>query len=108
DDPAGASRPFDQGRDGFVVAEGAGMLVLEDLDHAKSRGATILGELIGYGATADGFHITLPPRGGSGSVRAAQRALRKAGLEPPDVDHLNAHATSTPEGDRAELQAIRT
>ena len=108
DDPAGASRPFDEGRDGFVVAEGAGVLVLEDLEHARGRGATILAELIGYGATADAFHITLPPPGGTGAVRAAQRALQKAGLQPSEVDHVNAHATSTPEGDRAELQAIRT
>ena len=107
DDPAGASRPFDQGRDGFVVAEGAGMLILEELDHARDRGAAILAELIGYGATADAFHITLPPPGGIGAVRAARRALAKAGLEPAEVDHVNAHATSTPEGDKAELQAIR-
>jgi 3-oxoacyl-[acyl-carrier-protein] synthase II len=108
DDPAGASRPFDRGRDGFVVAEGAGVLILEDLDHARKRGATILAEIVGYGATADAFHITLPPPGGIGAVRAARRALQKAGLEPADVDHVNAHATSTPEGDRSELQAIRT
>ena len=108
DDPAGASRPFDQGRDGFVVGEGAGVLVLEELEHARARKATILGELIGYGATADAFHITLPPPGGIGAVRAAQRALKKAGIEAAEVDHVNAHATSTPEGDRAELQAIRT
>jgi 3-oxoacyl-[acyl-carrier-protein] synthase II len=107
DDPAGASRPFDKGRDGFVIGEGAGMLVLEELDHAEARGARILAELLGYGATADGFHITLPPPGGIGAVRAARRALVKAGLEPGDIDHINAHATSTPEGDKAELQAFR-
>jgi 3-oxoacyl-[acyl-carrier-protein] synthase II len=108
DDPAGASRPFDTGRDGFVIGEGAGVLVLEALEHAESRGAEVLAELVGYGATADASHITLPAPGGIGAVRAARRALEKAGLTPADVDHVNAHATSTPEGDRAELQAIRT
>jgi 3-oxoacyl-[acyl-carrier-protein] synthase II len=108
DDPAGASRPFDRGRDGFVIGEGAGVLILEALDHALARGATPLAELIGYGATADASHITLPAPGGIGAVRAARRALEKAGLAPDAVDHLNAHATSTLEGDRAELQAIRT
>jgi 3-oxoacyl-[acyl-carrier-protein] synthase II len=108
DDPEGGSRPFDQGRDGFVPGEGAGALVLEELGHARSRGATILAELIGYGATADASHITLPAPGGIGAVRAAERAIRKAGIGVADIDHLNAHATSTPEGDRAELQAIRT
>jgi 3-oxoacyl-[acyl-carrier-protein] synthase II len=108
DDPAGASRPFDVGRDGFVIGEGAGVVVLEWLDHAEARGVEILGELVGYGATADASHITLPAPGGIGAVRAARRALEKAGLVPAEVDHINAHATSTPEGDRAELQAIRT
>ena len=108
DDPAGASRPFDTARDGFVVGEGAGVLVLEELEHARARGATPLAELVGYGATADASHITLPAPGGIGAVRAARRALVKAGLDASDVDHVNAHATSTPEGDRAELQAIRT
>jgi 3-oxoacyl-[acyl-carrier-protein] synthase II len=108
DDPAAASRPFDKGRDGFVCGEGAGVLVLEALEHAQARGATPLAELVGYGATADASHITLPAPGGIGAVRAAQRALVKAGLTPADVQHVNAHATSTPEGDKAELQAIRT
>jgi 3-oxoacyl-[acyl-carrier-protein] synthase II len=108
DDPERASRPFDQGRDGFVPGEGAGALVLEELEHARARRATILAELIGYGATADASHITLPAPGGIGAVRAAERAIRKAGITAADIDHLNAHATSTPEGDRAELQAIRT
>ncbi len=108
DDPSAASRPFDAGRDGFVVGEGAGVLVLEALDHAEARGATILAELVGYGATADASHITLPAPGGIGAVRAAHRALEKAGLNASDVDHVNAHATSTPEGDKSELQAIQT
>jgi 3-oxoacyl-[acyl-carrier-protein] synthase II len=108
DDPPGASRPFDQGRDGFVAGEGCGVLILEELDHARARGATVLAEIVGYGATADASHITLPAPGGIGAVRAAQRALAKAGLEPTDIAHVNAHATSTPEGDKSELQAIRT
>lgn len=108
DDPAAASRPFDRGRDGFVVGEGGGVLVLEALEHADERGATPLAEIVGYGATADASHITLPAPGGSGAVRAILRALEKGGVAPSEVDHLNAHATSTPEGDRAELAAIRT
>jgi 3-oxoacyl-[acyl-carrier-protein] synthase II len=108
DDPEGASRPFDQGRDGFVPGEGCGVLVLEELEHARARGAEILAEIVGYGATADASHITLPAPGGIGAVRAAQRALAKAGLEPSDIAHVNAHATSTPEGDKSELLAIRT
>jgi 3-oxoacyl-[acyl-carrier-protein] synthase II len=108
DDPAGSSRPFDKGRDGFVIGEGAGVLVLEVLEHAEARGAEPLAELVGYGATADASHITLPAPGGIGAVRAMRRALEKAGLEPTDVDHVNAHATSTPEGDKAELQAMKT
>ena len=108
DDPAGASRPFDTGRDGFVIGEGAGVVVLEALEHAEARGVEPLAELVGYGATADASHITLPAPGGIGAVRAARRAIAKAGLTPADIDHVNAHATSTPEGDKAELQAIRT
>jgi 3-oxoacyl-[acyl-carrier-protein] synthase II len=108
DDPAGASRPFDRGRDGFVIGEGAGVVILEALEHAEARGATPLAEIVGYGATADASHITLPAPGGIGAVRAARRALEKAGLEPTAIDHVNAHATSTPEGDKAELQAIKT
>jgi 3-oxoacyl-[acyl-carrier-protein] synthase II len=108
DDPAGSSRPFDADRDGFVIGEGAGVVVLEALEHAEARGAEILAELVGYGATADASHITLPAPGGIGAVRAARRALEKAGLVPADIDHVNAHATSTPEGDKAELQAIKT
>jgi 3-oxoacyl-[acyl-carrier-protein] synthase II len=108
DDPAGASRPFDAARDGFVIGEGCGMLVLEELEHARARGAEPLVELIGYGATADAEHITLPAPGGSGAVRAARRALVKAGLTADAIDHVNAHATSTPPGDKAELMAIKT
>ena len=108
DDPAASSRPFDLGRDGFVIGEGAGAVILEALEHAEARGATPLAEVIGYGATADAAHITLPAPGGLGAVRAARRALEKAGLEPTAIDHLNAHATSTLEGDKAELQAIKT
>jgi 3-oxoacyl-[acyl-carrier-protein] synthase II len=108
DDPERASRPFDHGRDGFVPGEGAGVVVLEELEHARARGATILAEVVGYGATADASHITLPAPGGIGAVRAARRAFEKSGLTADDIDHVNAHATSTPEGDRAELQAIQT
>jgi 3-oxoacyl-[acyl-carrier-protein] synthase II len=108
DNPSAASRPFDRQRDGFVMGEGAGVLVLEALDHALRRGAEPLAELAGYGATADASHITLPAPGGSGAARAARRALAKAGLSPEAIDHVNAHATSTPEGDRAELEAIRS
>ena len=108
DDPPGASRPFDEGRDGFVIAEGAGVLVLEELGHARRRGARILAEVCGYGATADANHITLPAPGGAGAVRAARIALRKAQMSPDAIDHVNAHATSTPEGDPAELEAFRT
>jgi 3-oxoacyl-[acyl-carrier-protein] synthase II len=108
DDPAAASRPFDVERDGFVCGEGSGVVVLEELEHALARGAQPLAELVGYGATADASHITLPAPGGAGAVRAARRALEKAGLSPSDVDHVNAHATSTPEGDKAELASIHT
>jgi len=108
DDPAAASRPFDEGRDGFVIAEGAGVLVLEELGHATRRGARILAEVLGYGATADASHITLPAAGGAGGVAAARRALAKAAISADEVDHVNAHATSTPEGDPAELAGFRT
>jgi len=108
DDPATASRPFDKGRDGFVMGEGCGVLILEALEHAEARGATPLAELVGYGATADASHITLPAPGGIGAVRAARIALDKAGMDPSEIGHVNAHATSTAEGDKAELQSIRT
>ncbi|MFM9108244.1 MAG: beta-ketoacyl-ACP synthase II, partial [Chloroflexota bacterium] len=108
DDPQGASRPWDRGRDGFVLAEGSAMLVLEEADAARARGARILGELAGYGASADASHITRPAPGGAGALRAARRALVKAGIEPTAIDLVLAHATSTPGGDMEELAAIRT
>ncbi len=108
DDPQGASRPFDATRDGFVMGEGAGMLILEDLDFAKARGATILGEMVGYASTGDAHHVTEPAPGGTGLVRAMRRALEKANLRPDQVDYINAHGTSTPFNDRTETQAIKS
>ncbi len=108
DDPAGASRPFDSGRDGFVLAEGCGMVVLEELGHARARGARPLAELCGYAASADASHITAPAPGGEGALRAARRALQKAGIGPDEIDVVSAHATSTPAGDMEELAAIRS
>ncbi len=108
DDPAAASRPFDRGRDGFVIGEGAGVLVLETLAHARDRGAQPLGEIVGYGASADANHVTLPAPGGVGAIRAVRRALQKARLTVDDVEHVNAHATSTLEGDRAELEMLHS
>lgn len=105
--PTRASRPFDSARDGFVMGEGAGILVIEALDHALARGATPLAEIVGYGTTADAHHITSGPEDGSGARRAMSIALAQAGLDPVDVQHLNAHATSTPLGDRGELAAIK-
>src|ERR1700730_944831 len=108
DDPQGASRPFDATRDGFVMGEGSGMLILEDLDYARARGATILAELVGYASTGDAHHVTEPAPGGTGLVRAMHRALQKAGLRPDQVDYLNAHGTSTPYNDKTETVAIKT
>ncbi|GHO74936.1 3-oxoacyl-[acyl-carrier-protein] synthase 2 [Ktedonobacter sp. SOSP1-85] len=108
DDPQGASRPFDGTRDGFVMGEASGMLILEDLEFAKARGATILAELVGYGSTGDASHITAPAPGGEGLVRAMRRALQKANLRPDQVDYINAHGTSTPFNDSTETQAIKT
>ena len=107
DEPERASRPFDRSRDGFVVAEGAGVLVLESLEHATDRGAAILGEIIGYGASADAFHITAPAPGGEGAMRCMQQALRDAGVAPSDVGYINAHGTATQYNDASESEAIR-
>ncbi len=106
DHPSQASRPFDLARDGFVMAEGAGLLVLESLDHALRRGATPLAEVIGYGTSADAHHVTSGPEDGSGAARSMRMALRQAQLQSSEIQHLNAHATSTPVGDRGELAAI--
>jgi 3-oxoacyl-[acyl-carrier-protein] synthase II len=106
DDPETASRPWDAGRDGFVVGEGAGILILEDYDHAVQRGATILAELVGYAANGDAYHTNAPPEDGRGVQRVMQLALRDADLDPGQIGYLNAHATSTPLGDRAEARAI--
>jgi len=108
DEPERASRPFDGARDGFVMGEGAGLLVIEALEHAQARGALPLAELVGYGTSADAYHLTSGPEDGAGARRAMQAALRQAGLIPADIRHLNAHATSTPVGDRCELEAIKS
>lgn len=107
DDPAGASRPFDATRDGFVLSEGAAILILEDLEYALNRGAHILAELVSYAATADAFHITQPPEAGEGAARAMRMALKRAGISADEVDYINAHGTSTPAGDVAEIDAIK-
>lgn len=107
DHPEQASRPFDSRRDGFVMGEGAGMLVIESLDHALARGATPIAELVGYGTSADAYHLTAGPEDGSGAQRAMRTAIAQAGIEPRQIQHLNAHATSTPVGDKGELAAIK-
>ena len=107
DDPEHASRPWDHDRDGFVVGEGAGILVLEELDSAKRRGARVLAEMVGYGMSADAFHVTAPSENGDGAYRVMRNALRDAGLEPVQIDYINAHGTSTAMGDRIETLAIK-
>jgi 3-oxoacyl-[acyl-carrier-protein] synthase II len=107
DEPTKASRPFDVERDGFVMAEAGGMVMLESLEHAQERGATIYAELVGYGLSADAHHVSAPSEDGDGAARAMRMGLKKAGLSPKDVGYLNAHATSTPLGDRSETNAIK-
>ena len=107
DDPEHASRPFDKDRDGFVLSEGAAVVVLEEREHAVKRGATIYGELVGYGATADAYHITSPSPEGEGNARAMRMALAEAGMKPSDIDYINAHGTSTQPNDREETAAIK-
>ena len=108
DDPATASRPFDKTRDGFVIGEGCGILILEELQHALSRGATIYGEIVGYGMTCDAYHMTAPVPGGAGAARCIQLALKDAGISPSDISYINAHGTSTGANDPTETQAIKT
>jgi 3-oxoacyl-[acyl-carrier-protein] synthase II len=108
DEAEKASRPFDRDRDGFVLAEAAGVLVLEELEHAAARGVRIYAEVVGYGATADAFHITTPSEGGEGAARAMRLALQRARMKPSDIGYINAHGTSTPYNDRTESQAVKT
>ncbi|HEY4546338.1 MAG TPA: beta-ketoacyl-ACP synthase II [Pedomonas sp.] len=107
DEPEKASRPYDVGRDGFVMGEGAGCVVLEEYEHAKRRGAKIYAEIVGYGLTGDAYHVTAPAEDGSGGYRSMEMALKRAGMTPGDIDYINAHGTSTPLGDEIELGAVR-
>jgi 3-oxoacyl-[acyl-carrier-protein] synthase II len=107
DEPARASRPFDKDRDGFIIGEGAGVLILEELEHARRRGARIYAEIVGYGMSSDAYHMTAPSEDGDGARRVMSMAVRKAGIAPSDVDYINAHGTSTPYNDRLETLAIR-
>lgn len=108
DDPQAASRPWDKDRDGFVLSDGAGVIVLEELEHARARGAKIYAELVGYGMSGDAYHMTTPSPGGEGAARCMRNALRDAGLNATDIDYINAHGTSTPAGDIGETQAMKT
>ena len=108
DDPQGASRPWDRDRDGFVLSDGAGAMLLEEYDHAKARGATIYAELVGFGMSGDAYHMTAPPEDGRGGAKCMDNALKDAGLNPDEVDYINAHGTSTPAGDVAETRAVKS
>ncbi len=108
DNPAEASRPFDKDRDGFVMSEGSGIMILEEYEHARARGAEIIAEVVGYGLSSDAYHIAAPPEDGEGAIRSMRVALEDAGLNPEDIDYINAHGTSTPLNDRCETLAIKT